>query len=468
MSKKRDYIELIKNTGVLAVGNFSSKILVFFLVPIYTKVLSTEDYGFYELVLSSIQLFFPIITLNVTDGLLRFTLEKRNQIKEIVRISNKYIILGSCLCAVYLLITKYLNPVSIISSYYIYIFFLYIFYGANQYLIQLSKGMDRVKEMAISGILGTITIVTTCLLFLFPLSMGLKGFFLSNILGQLIPTLYLAKKLDVITILQHGPKTSKELEKRLLKYSIPLILTSIGWWINNTSDRYITSFFLGVSATGILSIAYKIPNILSVIHGLFIQAWQISAIKQFNQIDKESFYTTVFNILSISLYYIATLLILFTVPIAKIMFSENFFSGWPYVPLLIVSSCYTGVAGYISPILTSAFNTKCVAASTIVGGIINIVISVILVQVIDIYGVVIGTLVSSFTIMIYRYNGLNGEIESSAFKMSMIIWIALVIQAVLVLSGQYLVQIGVITLVSIVYRKQIRYYLNICLENIRR
>ena len=67
---------LSKNAVILGIGNFSSKILVFFLVPLYTNVLSTLEYGNYDLAITTIQLAAPIITVNISDGVMRFLFEK--------------------------------------------------------------------------------------------------------------------------------------------------------------------------------------------------------------------------------------------------------------------------------------------------------------------------------------------------------------------------------------------------------
>ena len=44
-----NYRYLAKNIGVLAISNFATKILSFFLVPLYTSILSTSEYGTYDL-----------------------------------------------------------------------------------------------------------------------------------------------------------------------------------------------------------------------------------------------------------------------------------------------------------------------------------------------------------------------------------------------------------------------------------
>ena len=154
MKKKDKYTELIANTGVLAIGNFSSKILVFLLVPLYTSVLTTEEYGFYDLVMTTIQLLIPIFTLNVTDGVLRFALENKDNLKRLVNISLKFLFF-SLIPAIWVLGSiSALGISKPVADYVVYIFLFYLFYMMNQYLIQLAKGMDKVNVMAIAGVMG--------------------------------------------------------------------------------------------------------------------------------------------------------------------------------------------------------------------------------------------------------------------------------------------------------------------------
>ncbi len=43
------YKKLIKNTALITVGNFASKLLTFFLLPLYTAILTTAEYGVADL-----------------------------------------------------------------------------------------------------------------------------------------------------------------------------------------------------------------------------------------------------------------------------------------------------------------------------------------------------------------------------------------------------------------------------------
>lgn len=42
---ENNYKKLVYNTAIFAVGNFGSKILIFLIVPLYTYVLTTAEYG---------------------------------------------------------------------------------------------------------------------------------------------------------------------------------------------------------------------------------------------------------------------------------------------------------------------------------------------------------------------------------------------------------------------------------------
>lgn len=70
------YRNLAQNTVIFAIGTFSSKLLVFIMMPIYTRALSTAEYGTVDLIQQISNLLVPIVTLGVTNALIRFGLDK--------------------------------------------------------------------------------------------------------------------------------------------------------------------------------------------------------------------------------------------------------------------------------------------------------------------------------------------------------------------------------------------------------
>lgn len=241
----------------------------------------------------------------------------------------------------------------------------------------------------------------------------------------------------------------------MLLYSVPLIMTNIGWWINNTSDRYIITYFYDVSLNGLLSVAYKIPSILSIVAGVFIQAWQISAMKEYEKKGSKEFYRNVFLYLNVFLYFIAFGLIIMTRPLAYIAFQKEFYSAWVFVPFLLLSMVFTANAGFFSPIITSSYNTKDVALSTVYGAGANIVLNILLLKLIGPEGVAIATAISGFIIMGYRYYVLHGLIEKKVFLRISVLWILLIIQCMIEIFAFWYLEIPLGIIAFVIFRGEI-------------
>ena len=67
---------LFKNTAIFTIGNFATKVISFFLIPLYTNVLTTSEYGIVDLVVTISTITVPIITLNMMEAVMRFNLDK--------------------------------------------------------------------------------------------------------------------------------------------------------------------------------------------------------------------------------------------------------------------------------------------------------------------------------------------------------------------------------------------------------
>lgn len=70
------YKYLFKNIGLLTLSSFATKLLSFFLVPLYTNILTTTEYGTYDLFNTTVGVLLPILTLNVQDAVMRFAMDR--------------------------------------------------------------------------------------------------------------------------------------------------------------------------------------------------------------------------------------------------------------------------------------------------------------------------------------------------------------------------------------------------------
>ena len=70
---------LIKNTLIITIGKICTQLITFFLLPLYTSILSTEEYGIVDLLNTLVSLLLPIITFQVEQAVFRKLIDNRNK-----------------------------------------------------------------------------------------------------------------------------------------------------------------------------------------------------------------------------------------------------------------------------------------------------------------------------------------------------------------------------------------------------
>ena len=81
--------ELSINVILFTISGFVPKVLSFFLVPLYTNVLSTYDYGIADLITTTVQLLIPILTIDIQDAVLRFSLDSGYVLQHFIGCLNR-------------------------------------------------------------------------------------------------------------------------------------------------------------------------------------------------------------------------------------------------------------------------------------------------------------------------------------------------------------------------------------------
>lgn len=396
---------LFKNTGLLMIGNFSSKILVFLLVPFYTRILTTGEYGVYDLLYSTIQLIFPILSFNIIDGVMRFSIgADKDDLKKILCTGLKYICISIIVLSIGTVLVMRVFHYEILEQYCFEFIMLYASYGIYNLAVQFAKGMEDVKGISIAGVIATVVMIGGNFFFLLIVNQGLRGYFYAFILSFIIPTLFLLGKDRMfeylgIEILKLKPVG---IGKDMVLYSIPLIFNTLSWHINNVADRYAVTWFQGVDVNGIYSVAYKIPAILSAVQVIFIQAWQLSAIKEFDSNKDKQFYNSTYNGCHIVMVLLCSGLICLTRVLAKLLFANDFYEAWIFVPTLLLYIVFNTLSGTVGGIFGAAKDTKTIANTAIAGALVNIVLNFVMVYLWGAEGAAVATVISSIVIWFLR------------------------------------------------------------------
>lgn len=387
---KKKYSNLFKNLGLFTIGSFGSKLIAFLLLPLYTYLLSTTDYGMVDLLQSTALLLTPILLLSIQDATLRFGMDPEYKKEDVLSTSINIIIKGTLILLIGIVFSYVFGIFKISFIYWIFLFFIFFFGALNNCFTLYLKSKDKATVIAVGGIIGTLITCVSNILFLVIFKFGINGYMFSNIIGilsQLVYQFIIGKIYQDFHIRKYN-----NISKPMIKYSAPLIANSISWWVNTSIDRYIITWMLDVTVNGIYAVAYKIPSILATFQATFYNAWSISAISEFDKNDNDGFIGQNYVLYSFVSIVICSGILLLNIPIASILYSKDYFIAWKCVPFLLVSTVFNGIAQFEGSLFAAVKKTKQVSITTIVGAIINIIFNIILIYKFGIVGAAFSTL----------------------------------------------------------------------------
>lgn len=155
--------KLIKNTFIIAIGNICTKCLSFFLLPLYTSILSTEEYGNVDLVSTYTTLLIIILTLQFEQGMFRFLIDSRDnsdKIKKNISTSVFTILIDNCIfIALVFPILRFLE-----YEYTSYVILISVIGSIMTIFLQIPRGMgDNTTYAIASCINGSLQVILNVL-----------------------------------------------------------------------------------------------------------------------------------------------------------------------------------------------------------------------------------------------------------------------------------------------------------------
>ncbi len=396
---KKQYKKLGQNVAAITIGNFSSKVLSFLIVPVYTAVLTTQEYGVVDTISTTISLLYPFFTLLIAEAVLRFALDDQAHQEQIFSIGFWITILGFF---VMLLFSPVYFLFDGLKGYYIY-FLLYYFTTTMQMaLTYFIRGIERVRLFALNGFLVTFVYLILNIVFLLVIKIGIHGYFLALILSNFFGIFFIWGVAKIHRYLIPPKKLDRALMKRMLHYSVPMIPNSISWWISNSADKYIIIFFHGYAMAGVYATSQKIPSLFAMIGTIFMNAWQISAVEDFGSEESRQFFSDIYRKYSSLNIVVVSAFICGTQLLSWILFSNDYYEGWIYTPVLLFSFLFHALAGFLGTIYTSAKETKFLFGSAVAAALANIVLNFLLIPQLGAMGAAWATLLSYFVMWAIR------------------------------------------------------------------
>lgn len=393
--------KLMKNTAIIAVGNIFTKCVSFFMLPLYTSLLSTEEYGTVDLIGVIVSLLVIVMTCQMELGVFRFLIDARNDKIKQKRYVSITVIFVFCINFLFFVV---LWPILNILHYkYTYYLLINVIFGvANTLLLNMARGVgNNLVYAAGSCINGTLNVLLN-VLFIAILHISVEGMLLATILSLAISTIYVILKIKIWKYIDVNLVRKEEFVE-LIKYSFPLIPYTLCWWVINASDRVIIKWAMGASANGIYSIVYKFSSLYTMATNIFQTAWMESASENVNDEARDVFYQSIFE-KTVKFYSSCSIGIIAVLPLLfEILVKKDFAAAYLYIPILLIAAFFQSVSSFYGCLYFAFKETKKVALTNVISAGLNIIMNVALINFIGLYAAAISTLLAYLIVVVIRH-----------------------------------------------------------------
>lgn len=442
------YKKLASNTLIFAIGTFSSKILSFLLMPFVTRMMGTGDYGAADLVQQTVNVLIPVVTLAVNSAALRFALDKAVNKADVFTVGVRTTLIGF---VIFLIFAYPLSFITIndfnLGDYIILIVVFVLVSSMRQLCQQFVRGSGYVKLYAVDGIIATATTLLFTILFLGPFKWGVTGYIVAIIASDACSVIFFTLTAKLYKYVKPHC-LDKSVGAQMIKYCAPLVPTVILWWIINVSNRYMITYFIGTSANGLYTAASKIPNFVILFSTIFIDAWQLSAVDEYDSSDRAAFFTKVFRVYSGGVFAVSSALIMFCRVITKILVAPSYYDSWKYVPILIIATTYSCIVNFLASVYMAEKKSVMSLLTALSGAVVNFVLGFLLVRKLGANGAAIATVCAFLTVFCTRGTNTRKYIKIN-FKLPLMIveTLLLIIQSLVMLKVENVLLTYIIELV---------------------
>ena len=387
------YNKLASNTIIMAIGTFSSKLLVFLLMPLYTNILSPAEYGVVDIIQQSANLLLPLVSVGMFSTVVRFGLDRNYRKTDVFTSAVKVIAFGF---VGLLLIGPLLARIDKLSGYVVLVF-LYVMMGCLRSVCsQFVRSQQYVRLYAIDGIFDTLLMILFNVLFLVVFHLGVTGYILAVVVSDFFSVLFLFFSARLRRFLRFR-EVDGAVTRAMLKYSIPMIPTSAFWWITNVSDRYMVAYLISDEANGLYAASYKWPTIVVLVSSIFMEAWQLSAMDDASDRERKRFFDQIFAAYQAVIFLAASGIILFA-KVLTLFLAKSYYLSWQYVPVLCIATAFSCCVTFLGSIYMVEKKSVMAMLTTVVGALINVLLNLWLIPKLGVNGAAIATFASYFVV----------------------------------------------------------------------
>lgn len=393
--------DFAKSSVLYFLGNILSKLITFFLLPIYTSYISPEDLGYYDVSTTYLNLIVTFLFIDIYVAIMRFVFDEKHGSESNKPIFNGIIIF---LCSLFL----YTIVSALVAIFFDVQFLGYIYvYGVSvvfsNLLGYLARALDFNRLYAFSGVVSTLVSSVINILLIVYLNWNVESLFFALTIGLLVQTLMLESKVKLVKRVSLN-YYDKVLLHKMFVYSYPLALNSLAYWLLTGYANVMIARYLGLEANGIYMIAMKFGLMINMVSTCFSMAWQELIFRKGNEDKKELsiFYSNAMNMLILFL----TIGLLILIPMSSILFpyviADAYKASYEIIPLYIVAATISVVSSFWGQIYAALKATHIIMYSTIIACIVNVLLVPFFIHMWGLIGAIIAVIISYLVNVVMR------------------------------------------------------------------
>jgi O-antigen/teichoic acid export membrane protein len=362
--------KFIKSSGIFLLGTVLSKAIVFFMLPIYTSYISPPEYGYYDLSITYITLIAGFLFLDIWTSVMRFLYDRKAEQEQKEVICSGWIIFGFstlvyCVFGLIANLVLHIRYIGLIFSY-------GLFMNLTNLYGFITRGFEKNREFAISGIISTLITVALNIFLIVVLHCNFSALYIATIVGQCVQVIYLEAHIHIFKCI-HKVYYNKVLTTSMFRYSLPLCFNTVSYWLLNSFNRIIINQVLGTGANGIFAVGAKFGAIISLVTACFTYAWQDISFAHTAQSGNDgAFYSRACNAYMKFLGAAAAVLIPGCYVIFPIMVNNSYTASRDTIPLFLLVGLISALSTFIGNVFYAIKDTRSIFISMVISCLLNL------------------------------------------------------------------------------------------------
>ena len=388
---------LVNNLKYYSLGVLSSKALMLIFIPIYSYFIRTDVLGDYQYLMAIVSLVIPVLYQSIWEGMFRFSIVSDGDEYRVINTTTRYAIGLSVVYTVLFALAAFVWKI----KYPGYILLSGLSQVAFSYWQFAARALKENKAYAIASIICTLATIVLNIILIMGFKLQIEALFLSFATGSLAGAAYLECKLKLIPKCIHGG-FEKKLLITILKYSLPLAINSVSWWMVSSCNNIVVTNYLGASANGIMAMAQRFGSIYAIFTSIVAMAWQEETFRTLKDDDRDSYFNEVLALYIKVLFSSVLVLIPTTYILYDFVVFGDYRTGVGLTAILYIVAVFNALNTHIGSAFLAQGDSGTVFWTTLLAGLLTVAISILLVKPLGIAGVLYASLFSTIVNMVIR------------------------------------------------------------------